>query len=155
MCKALCVRPSFESRSRSYWVNVCHPDERCSSSTDASCSPAARMFPNSTDPLYACMVARNGHFSQFVISKACSTKLGDQSIHNFAFRRSWKRLPRSLGLNVDARRWSGTDSDTDAPARMIHFFGEPKPWDPHARASLPAVSEYRRVCPLSWNSGST
>ena len=83
------------------------------------------MFPNSTDPLYACMVARNGHFSQFVISKACSTKLGDQSIHNFAFRRSWKRLPRSLGLNVDARRWSGTDSDTDAPARMIHFLASP------------------------------
>ena len=54
-------------------------------STDGSCSPAARMFPNASDPLYKCMLAHHGHFSHMVISKACATKLGDQSIHKFLF----------------------------------------------------------------------
>lgn len=148
-----------------YWTNICHPSDHCPLSTDGSCSPAARMFPNASDPLYKCMLAHHGHFSHMVISKACATKLGDQSIHNFLFRRRWHALPGSLGLNVDARRWrgaprsvaqgkrgetrSGATPAAGIPprARMIHFFGEPKPWDPRARASLPAVAEYRRVCP--------
>ena len=76
-----------------------------------------------------------------MIERACSAKLGDQAIHNFHFRKQWTPLPEALGINVDARKWDGKSA-----ARLLHFFGEPKPWSPKANARLPAVRLYRNVC---------
>ena len=146
------VSLSRSANDPSYWTNICHPNGACPSAKDLSCSPAALLYPNASDPLWACMKAHRGHFSNRPISKACASKLGDQSIHNFRFRRRWRELPAELGLNVDGRRWPGNRHAATEHAgqpRMLHFFGEPKPFDARAKATLPAVTEYRRICPYA------
>ena len=147
-----------------YWPNKCQPvtvseetmrvcvsthnarrsEREQSNRTSHACrpSPAFRQFPNERDPVHACMSHYGGHWrTSAVIERACSAKLGDQAIHNFHFRKQWTPLPEALGINVDARKWDGKSA-----ARLLHFFGEPKPWSPKANARLPAVRLYRNVC---------
>lgn len=60
--------------------------------------------------------------------------------------RSWTKLPRELGLNVDARTLI---SRVPESARLIHFLGEPKPWDERSRnSSNGAVRVYRQICAM-------
>jgi lipopolysaccharide biosynthesis glycosyltransferase len=134
-----------------YWANICAPDDGCSS---AECLPAAREFPNASDPLNACMTARKGHFAQKWIELACAPKIGDQSIHNHHFRGRSSLLPASYGLNVPGRgrsEWNGSRLVDGSTTRLLHFFGEPKPFDPHWSASLPSMAtvHYRTICPIT------
>ena len=100
----------------STWADLCSPADK----------PLAflKMFPNasSAKAAFAACRARHSQPGEIMgfINKACETTFTDQSIlnHVFGFRRA--RLPTSYN---DYNRFQ------TGSARIIHFVGEPKPWD--------------------------
>ena len=113
------------------WPNICAPADE----PDA----ASRLFPNASNPFAACRAKYQGKVSMRM-DKACEQKFTDQSIFNFAFG-SHALLPTTYN---DARSFNLSRS------RIIHFVGEPKPWDSTNKAAHPdwhnAAIAYRSAC---------
>ena len=139
------VAPDNSTKS---WHQICAPDVACQ---QPECLAASRLFPNATEPFRECRYAYGGHMA-YRIETACSSKIGDQSIHNQVLRNKGKHgsdwngwtAIGPMGINVDARRLTDLSG-----ARLIHFLGEPKPWDPRAlgsRIAAVAVRAYLEIC---------
>ena len=118
------------------WPNICAPID----------DPfrAVRMFPNSSRPLGECRNRHGPGRQPGMMSKACESKLTDQSIFNSVFTRH-TAIPRSFNLAA-----GNVDEPTN---RIMHFVGEPKPWSDNpfsGRSSEPlrrhATQEWRRRC---------
>ena len=110
------------------WYDVCAPDDGCERN---ECLAAQRFSPNASEPLRDCRYAFKGEIA-YRIERACASKIGDQAIHNHVLRNrasggflweQWTPLG-AMGINVDARGLRNLSG-----ARLIHFLGEPKPWE--------------------------
>jgi hypothetical protein len=136
-----------ETNRMMQWYDVCAPDDGC---RQIQCLEAVRLFPNTTDALRQCRVAYKGEYDAR-LEKACAVKIGDQALHNHVLKNklpglSWENWTPlgPLGINVDSRALTNLSG-----ARLIHFLGEPKPWEASARArhqSNVAAREYRSIC---------
>jgi hypothetical protein len=96
------------------WPDICAPDN--------DPDIASRLFPNSTHALRDCRAKNGPGRTPALMSKACESKYTDQSIFNHIYR-SHLSVP---GTYNDASRFNIHRS------HIIHFVGEPKPWDAHA-----------------------
>ena len=109
------------------------------------------MFPNSSNPLAACRNKYGPGALPATISKACESKYTDQSIFNYVYH-SHALIP---GTYNDANRFNLT------AAHMVHFVGEPKPWDvsQHGRAAVTGRANasllWRQRCARARNFGAT
>ena len=111
------VAPDNTTKS---WHQICAPDVACQ---QPECLAASRLFPNATEPFRECRYAYGGHMA-YRIETACSSKIGDQSIHNQVLRNKGKHgsdwngwtAIGPMGINADARRLTDLSG-----ARLIHF----------------------------------
>ena len=135
------------------WYDVCVPralnePQYNSSLLEAHIRSLGVPNVDSAWPLRACKSYFNGTLIDR-FEMVCAPKLGDQALHNHVLRRragghaQWTPLPTDLGLNVDARMLNASLES----ARLLHFFGEPKPWDVRANSRNVAVRMYRTLCP--------
>ena len=113
------------------WPDICAPVD--------DPYAARRLFPNASNPMGACRGTYKGR-QPVRMSKACEQKYTDQSIFNFAFG-SHVLVP---AMYNDATRFNLNGSF------IIHFVGEPKPWDSTRKAAIPgwhnASLAYRSAC---------
>ena len=110
-------------RSGDRWPDICAPRDDPGKS--------ARLYPNKSNPLAFCRALYGPGKQPGLIAKACESHYTDQSIFNYAFPYH-ALVPGSFN---DASRF-----DIDA-AHIVHFVGEPKPWDSKfatGRAASPA-----------------
>lgn len=107
------------------WVDICAPANDTSAAT--------RLFPNSSNPIRHCRSVYGPGRQPGMMTKACENKLTDQSIFNTVFSAAHRTLVPSA--YNDATRFNVTGS------YIVHFVGEPKPWDAkagHGRDAAPA-----------------
>lgn len=116
------------------WPDICSP------ANDPEA--ASREFPNVSNPLAACRNKYGPGRQPGMMSKACESKLTDQSIFNHVFTRHLG-LPHSFN---DAAHFRIDVS------HIVHFVGEPKPWS-HSRSRrglepmrANATREWQRRC---------
>ena len=119
------------------WPKICSPPE----------DPwaAKRLFPNASKPLAECRNHYGPGKQPSRMTKACETKLTDQSIFN-AYFHTHTLLPKGFNL--------ASYSPSEVNHHIVHFVGEPKPWSgtpfSGARARDPqrqhAIKEWQRRC---------
>ena len=112
------------------WPDVCSPRD--------DVNAYERLFPNASHPLSECRNKYGPGRQPSKLSKACESKYTDQSVFNQVYRQH-TTLPGSFN---DA---NGFRLQT---AHIVHFVGEPKPWDPAAlrgRGADPARSNATRL----------
>lgn len=105
---------------------------------------AKRLFPNSSHPLADCRSRYGPGKQPHMMSKACESKLTDQSIFNAVFP-THTSLPGRF--NVDPSRGMGKNEST----HIAHFVGEPKPWSANPFSGR-GSSLLRRQATEEWRS---
>ena len=94
------------------WVQICGPMH--------DPQAAARLFPNSSNPLRSCREKYGPGHTPSLMPKACESKYTDQSVFNFVFSRLRTPIPHVFN---DYNYFDLNQS------RVVHFVGEPKPWN--------------------------
>jgi hypothetical protein len=143
----------LDAKGHQLWTEVCAPQDACN---NRHCLLSERLFPNSTSrasgsaphSLDACRRAHHG--SWLPTAKQCEKLYTDQTCLNIAFRRRWHALPHLY--NLSPRNWAilhDAGFFETSPAAVVHFAGEPKPWNTtHRRFErLPAnlIERWRTV----------
>lgn len=120
------------------WPNICAPRHDPYS--------AKRLFPNSSNPLRVCRSTYGPGRQPSQMIKACESKLTDQSVFNQVYH-SHQLVPSSFN---DGNRFRLESS------HIVHFVGEPKPWDAGAFRSrgadagrANATHAWRQLCAAS------
>ena len=116
------------------WPDVCAPA--------GNPGAAARMFPNSTNALRDCRGKYGPGRQPGMMSKACESKLTDQSIINHVYR-THKAVWGSFN---DATKFRLETS------HIIHFVGEPKPWEVSTGSRRRGVQSARMNATRLWQS---
>ena len=78
------------------------------------------------------------HGHEKTIAHVCERSLLDQSLINFEFRGSYKRLP--YGYNVPAGKWKRPPPVRFDEMAVLHYLSEPKPWSAKARSEWAAYA---------------
>lgn len=153
------------------WPQVCSPANDPLAANRLFPNASGRALDGTSAALLACRRAHGG-LKAWRMLKACESKFTDQSILNYAFGypcdspRCWPHLQRAgrtacactarekeRGLSLLPPDFSRHDvGATDLELRaasVVHFVGEPKPWNPtqRRRRGAPAMTSlWKRVC---------
>jgi lipopolysaccharide biosynthesis glycosyltransferase len=159
----------FPAMKNASWADQCSPKD--------DVYRFARLFNGSSNAFRDCRLHHNGSLTGR-IPKACEPTLTDQSILNRVFGKRWNLLDSRFNVhrqgllgcrfvaNASEERVAeggGAGAETSVSCKgkvvsIVHFVGEPKPWDPDRRrrsqphgATSPTVEEsakmlYRQRC---------
>ena len=114
------------------WPDICAPAD----------DPTAhhRMFPNATSSLHECRNKYGPGRQPGMMAKACESKLTDQSIFNHVYTSH----AAVNGLYNDAHHYMLDRS------HIVHFVGEPKPWNTRGYNPKHNVNEQRWNATKEW-----